>query len=294
MIYILIILFLIGILVFIDGILECKRFRVKKYTIKSEKINNEVRIVMFADLHNVFYDEKNSKLERTIRSLNPDIILLPGDMLVCRHEKIADGYKTLEFLNRISCIAPVYYSYGNHEKGISEPDDERFDVDEIRDFNIFWKDYTNKLSSNIHLMKNEQDIITINNSKLLIFGYDIPRAYYKRMTEAVLRDADIEYIDSNSSKDCYNIMLAHNPDFFDYYSKTGFDLVLSGHNHGGMLKIPFWRGFISPRLNIFPKYSYGLYDKSGTKMLLTGGLGIHTFKFRINNVPELVFIKLQK
>ena len=91
----------------------------------------------------------------------------------------------------------------------------------------------------------------------------------------------------------YNILVAHNPDYFGAYEKWGANLVLSGHNHGGLVRIPFIGGVISPRLHIFPKYTYGLYESSGTKMLLSNGLGSHSLKIRVNNIPEIVFIQIK-
>ena len=91
----------------------------------------------------------------------------------------------------------------------------------------------------------------------------------------------------------YNILIAHNPDYFKVYSEWGANLVLAGHNHGGLVKLPFLGGVLSPRLHLFPKYSYGLYKKGESKMILTGGLGSHSLKIRVNNVPELVFIELK-
>ena len=91
-------------------------------------------------------------------------------------------------------------------------------------------------------------------------------------------------------------MLAHNPDYFRSYCTLHPDLIVSGHNHGGMIRIPGLGGVISPRLHPFPKYDYGVYEStdSQTKMVVTAGCGMHSIHIRINNPPEMVVIDVNK
>ena len=85
-------------------------------------------------------------------------------------------------------------------------------------------------------------------------------------------------------------MLAHHPAYFDAYASWGADLTLSGHLHGGMIRLPFVGGLVSPQMRLFPKYDKGLYTKKGKKLIVSAGLANHTVNIRINNPPELVVI----
>ena len=92
--------------------------------------------------------------------------------------------------------------------------------------------------------------------------------------------------------DRYNILLAHNPMYFESYALWGADLTLSGHLHGGLLRLPVLGGVISPQMKLFPKYCCGLYEKYRRKLLVTAGLGSHSIAFRINNPAEIMLLEL--
>jgi len=91
----------------------------------------------------------------------------------------------------------------------------------------------------------------------------------------------------------FNVLLAHNPFSFDAYSEVGFDLVFSGHVHGGIIRIPGIGGLLSPQRKLFPKYSEGIYKKGDTQMIVSRGLGYGGIKFRIFNRPEIVVVTLK-
>jgi hypothetical protein len=87
--------------------------------------------------------------------------------------------------------------------------------------------------------------------------------------------------------------MAHNPEYFEEYVTWGADLIFSGHVHGGMVRLPFLGGAVSPMIHFFPKYDKGLFENSNRYMILSGGLGNHTYKFRVNNLPEIVSVTLE-
>ena len=93
-------------------------------------------------------------------------------------------------------------------------------------------------------------------------------------------------------QDAYAILLSHRPELFQTYVSTGVDLVLTGHAHGGQFRIPFIGGLIAPNQGLFPKYTSGLVQDKGTKMVISRGLGNSILPVRINNRPELVVVKL--
>ena len=92
----------------------------------------------------------------------------------------------------------------------------------------------------------------------------------------------------------YTVLLAHNPDFFPVYAEWGADLVLSGHVHGGMVRIPGWKGVVSPNIRFFPKYDGGKFEEGKSTMILSRGLGMHTIPVRLFNPGELIVIDFMK
>ena len=130
----------------------------------------------------------------------------------------------------------------------------------------------------------------LGNSQINILGLHLTDGYYKRFIKKPLDRSYLNQLLGEANEDEYNILIAHNPDYFDVYSDWGADLVLSGHNHGGLVRLPFVGGVISPRLRLFPKYDYGMFSDKHSTLILSNGLGAHSLKIRINNIPELVII----
>lgn len=130
-----------------------------------------------------------------------------------------------------------------------------------------------------------------SNCGIRLTGLDLPPAYYRKKKIASLGTCAMEDMVGVAPRQYFNVLLAHSPQYFDTYSEWGADLTLSGHFHGGIIRLPFIGGVVSPYLRLFPKYDKGIYqsDKGGGYMVLTAGLGTHTFP-RFNNPPELVLI----
>ena len=260
------------------------KLRIIDYNFTSKKINRPLRIVYFADLHNCRYGVDNTDLIRRIQGLNPDYILLAGDMVVGHPHQESENLKTAHMIITLSEIAPVYYAVGNHEKGI---------LDCVCGMEDGFRDSflsVLETSENVKLLRNHHEFLEADN--IDIYGLDLERAYYQRVIQKPLSNEHMLACLKTPDKERFNILLAHNPDYFESYAGWQADLVLSGHNHGGMIRLPMLGGLVSPRLRIFPKYDYGLYHKDKTDMILTGGAGSHSHNFRLNNPPEIVMIQL--
>ena len=145
---------------------------------------------------------------------------------------------------------------------------------------------------NIYFLDNKVIDITRNKSSIKIYGLHLTDGYYKRFIKQPLKIESINKLLNESQRDEFNILIAHNPDYFKEYSKWGADIVISGHNHGGLVNLPILGGVISPRLRIFPKYDSGLYYENDSVLVLSSGIGAHTLKIRVNNKPELIILKL--
>lgn len=266
--------------------MECKKFKTTKYELKDiNKVGfNGLKIVMLADMHNCWFDKDNHSIIASIKDYKPDIIVIAGDMIVCRAKHIKNNLKTAEFVNALADIAPVYYGYGNHEMGVSC---------QWKNVGNNWEEYVSLLNKKVHLMDNERVEITKDNQRFTLYGLNIKGMHYERIKVVPLNSDDVANYVGKADENSYNILIAHHPDYFKSYMEWGADLVLSGHNHGGLIKLPFLGGVISPRLHLFPKYTYGMYRHNKGKMILTNGLGAHSLKIRVNNVPEIVFINLK-
>ena len=103
----------------------------------------------------------------------------------------------------------------------------------------------------------------------------------------------IKELIGTADKDSFNVLLAHNPDYFPAYAQWGADLVLSGHVHGGMVRIPWWKGVVSPSIRLFPKYDGGKFEEGNSTMILSRGLGMHTIPVRLFNPAEIVVVELE-
>ena len=283
------ILILCMVIVLLESKRECSKFRITQYRFDTEKLpaGKELRIAMIADLHNSRFGGDNESVIKAISTQKPDIIILAGDMLVSRAGKDEDNLKTAEFVKRLSEIAEVYYGVGNHEKGV---------IERIHNVGDIWQKYSEKLYEDgcdrIHYMDNKVMAIGDNDESVMLYGLDLERDYYKRVIAKKLDRCNLANMLGEVNPDSYNILIAHNPDYFEKYAEWGADLILSGHNHGGLVRLPVLGGVISPRLRILPKYDYGVFEKGSSKMVLTNGIGAHSLKIRVNNVPEIVYINI--
>ncbi|MBQ8924121.1 MAG: metallophosphoesterase [Lachnospiraceae bacterium] len=296
MLKILLILLIIFICTIILIVLECIRennkFKIKEYMIKDKKIPQEFngyKIVMMSDLHCASYGTDNEKLIKAVKDISPDAIIFAGDMIIGSTKLTEDNLKTAELIKKLSKEADCYYGIGNHEKKLNADDEPHKKA---------WSAYINSIQSdiehcNIYILDNKKKEIVKNDRHINIYGLDIDVRYYDRLSG---KKPDVAYITEllgESEKNTYNMLIAHNPDYLDSYADWGADLTLSGHVHGGLVRLPLLGGVISPKLSLFPKYDYGLFHKNDKAMILSNGLGSHSIKLRINNVPEIVLIRLE-
>lgn len=280
MIKILMVVFLAGIFFVFWQKWELSKFKVTNYTIMSEKIGKTHRAVVIADLHGFTYGEKNQRLLQKIRSCNPEMILIPGDLMV---SKYSDTFLTaLEFLKELVKIAPVFYSFGNHETRLRNM--------QKKNHRAFQKYIEEVEKTGVKILNNE-GIFFSEAEKIKIIGLELPIDYYEKGKIVPMKKEALNELLPRPQKEEYNILLAHNPAYAEYYADWGADVTFCGHNHGGLIRIPGVGSLLSPQLTLFPKYDAGRFKKAGKEIIISRGLGTHTFHIRIFNRAELLNIQ---
>ena len=261
-------------LMLVKSSFECESFVVTRHTVRTDKdIKSPVKIVAFADLHNMVFGEGNADLLKAVEAEAPDMIILAGDMITLNEAE--NNLKTAATVEKLSQIAPVYYGIGNHE---------------MRYLNM--DKYMNIAGERVHFLRDEK--LEQPDTGLVLYGLDLDRSYYTRFYSKPLSAEELSSRLGFKESERFNILIAHNPEYFDAYAGWGADLIISGHIHGGLVRLPLLGGMISPRLKPFPKYDYGRYEKGRSVMLLTNGLGTHLIKLRVFNKPEIMSITLLK
>ena len=128
---------------------------------------------------------------------------------------------------------------------------------------------------------------------IAIYGTQIDKIYFRRFRVAPMQKDYLAQLLGHKDDGKFNILIAHNPDYFPQYAAWGADLVLAGHVHGGMVRIPGWKGIVSPAVRLFPKYDGGLFRIGKSTMLLSRGLGMHTIPIRLFNPGEVLVVDFE-
>ena len=271
---------------------ELHHFRVTHYTIESQKFkgfSRDLNLIFLSDLHNRVYGEKNEPLLQAIRNEKPDLILIGGDMLVGKEDASYDI--ALDFTSQLPEIAPVLYATGNHEQRMREKP-------EI--YQAAYADYRQQLKDRgVLFLENGSCRIEAGTVRLEISGVELPSASYKKLKKLPIQASDIaEYLHKDSvsvtEDSVYRILLAHNPAYMNAYKGWGADLILSGHLHGGVMRLPGIGGVITPQAFLFPKYSGEMTKEGEQTIIVSRGLGTHTINIRLFNQPEVVSICLKR
>ena len=259
------------------GHLSNYHFVTRSYDIITDGRTEDHRLVVIADLHDSHFGEGNKKLLDKIEEISPDVILIPGDLTI-KYDSLEKKRlkRMLDLLRELRKRYPVYYSPGNHEIRVEDYEAYKAELD------------------NIGIRYIENGDCDFPDPGIRIYGLDLPIEWYRENKSLDVSElCDFLNTNRNDHDDHYSILLAHDPSFFDTYSGWGADLTVSGHLHGGIMRLPFIGGVISPSFRLFPKYDGGVFDIAGKKMVVSRGMGTHTLRFRFFNPPELVVINLR-
>lgn len=269
------ILFVLAVMAF-----DCHRFVVRTYEIGSDKIRKERKIVLLTDLHSRSFGKKNERLKKAVERIDPDLVLCGGDLINASYGE--DAETGLDLLTFLGGKYPVFHVNGNHEMKIRR-------VPEA--FRFSYSDYREKAEkAGARFLENES--VLSEDADIRITGLELPLVYYDKKKKKKLSSDELLPMIKEPTKEHYEILLTHDPEHFEAYAAWGADLVLAGHVHGGLMRFPGNRGFISPKFRLFPKYSGGMYRIGESRMVLSCGLGFHTLPLRIFNPGELSVIRL--
>ena len=245
-----------------------KHLVITTYTYESEKLGADLdgyRIVQISDLHNATFGKENKKLLETIRSCSPDIIVITGDLVDSNHTNVE---RAVAFVKEAVKIAPVYYVTGNHEYWLDPSENEQM--------------MQGILAAGAYDLDDEAVCIEKGDSSFMLIGLDD-----QHLSDETLKNLLQE------QKNELSIVLAHEPQYLQNYANAEADLVLTGHAHGGQIRLPFVGGIVAPDQGFLPEYTSGKYNRADTEMIVSRGLGNSIIPVRLFNYPEVVCVELR-
>lgn len=231
-------------------------------------------IVHLSDLHGHEYGEGSRDLLDRVRAESPDLIVVTGDLI--------DQKSQLEMVpalaRGLSAIAPAYYVTGNHEWALGSGA-----VRELKDV---------LAQCGVTVLSNQYEILERGGSRLVLAGVDDPNGRADQTTPEELR-AQIEA----GAPGLFTLLLAHRNDHFGQYAAAGYHFVMSGHGHGGIVRLPFVGGLMGTNRQFFPPWTAGVYRLGNSTLFVSRGLGNNTVPFqgfRVFNRPEVAVVTLKR
>ena len=260
----------LAILVVLTLIALDERLILRTYTVVSPKLTAEVRLAVVTDFHS---SDNADDVVAMVTSCAPDAVLMVGDMF---DDDIANRptERTLSLMRQLSAQYPCYYVSGNHEAWTGE-------MDAL---------YQQTEEAGVTVLRMSSGVLTVRGQRIALCG--IPDPYEMVFsgapdTEEQLRQA-LEDVDSAD----FTVLLAHRPELLAKYAQFPLDLVVSGHAHGGQVRVPgVLNGLYAPNQGWFPKLAGGAYTQDGTTLIVSRGLAVRTRLPRIFNRPEVVLVR---
>lgn len=233
-------------------------------------------IAQVSDLHNAEFGGGNGELLTILEEVEPDLIAITGDLIDSRR---TDPAPALAFLEGAVELAPVCYVTGNHE---------------FRAYDAYQGLKSQMEELGVIVLENES--MVLEEVPLRVIGLDDPSfgvsSDPSATPEQILQGALTALAPQAGEEDLRTVLLAHRPEYVELYAQYGADLVLSGHAHGGQVRLPGAGGLYAPGQGFLPAYTSGLYQIGETSLVVSRGLGNSLFPLRVNNRPEVVLVKL--
>ena len=248
--------------------------KVTQYIVESASLPaafDSFTIAQISDLHNDSFGKNNKRLLNKLKKSTPDIIVITGD--------IADSSGTenaIAFVEQAVQIAPTYYVTGNHESW----------MENYKELELAIRD------KGATVLRNETVFLFRESQVIALTGIDDPQFFKTSIEPGQATDMESALIYLSDNTVPYQILLSHRPEKFDKYCENGYDLVFSGHAHGGQFRFPFIGGLYAPNQGLFPEYDAGTFTQNDTTMVVSRGLGNSVPIPRIGNRPEIVITQL--
>lgn len=271
----LVLVIIIGAAVSFYALYTKSHYKITFYQETSKKVNGNIRAAVISDIHVREYGEHNETLISDLRALKPDLILFLGDMVI----RDQDNYQpVLDLVSALTEIAPCYGVLGNHES-------ERIYYGNDKGLTAAFE------KAGLKLLRNAQEEIQIGKNTLQLIGVEGTSYGFEEY-------GGREFMDKTEiDPSAFSILMTHIPILFEpQLSGYDFDLGLAGHTHGGTVVLPFLGGLYSDEEGFFPKFTSGKYilDKQQTLIISAGLADSKLFPPRVNNLPELVVIDINR
>ncbi len=245
----------------------------------------DTELAFLSDLHGEDFGENGSALAETLLRDPPALVLAGGDMLTVKKGIPFDTHSLESILQALSGRIPVYYALGNHESRMREYPE---------DFPGWYGRFLSLTEKyGVILLDNASAYYEKDGQKLRISGVTLDRKYYKKGRTERMKVSDVDAA-IGPSGDCPEIVMMHSPMYGKTLSAWGADLVLSGHFHGGTVRLPFLGGVMTPQFQFFSSYAKGEKHFGRTTEIISGGLGTHSIRIRFMNKPEIIRIRLMR
>ena len=229
-------------------------------------------IVQLSDLHGAYFGEDNQELLSRVREAGPDYIFLTGDLLD-QYRKTPHSYAAA-LGGALADIAPTYFITGNHEWALPGVRELKRELEE----------------AGVAVLSNEYVLLERSGDRVLLAGIDDPNGFADQKTPEELAQEVRE-----AWGDGFWLLLAHRNNYFEkQYSLLGADLVISGHGHGGLIRLPFTDGLVSVERTLFPSFTAGFYEANGGEVFVSRGLGNSGPSFRLFNRPQVAVLTLER
>lgn len=260
----------LAILVALTLIALDERLILRTYTVASPKLTAEVRLAVVTDFH---LSDNADDVVAMVASCAPDAVLLVGDLFDDDTQN-RPTERTLSLMRQLSAQYPCYYVSGNHEAWTGE-------MDAL---------YQQTEEAGVTVLRMSSGVLTVRGQRIALCG--IPDPYEMVFSGAPDTEEQIRQAMENVDSADFTVLLAHRPELLAKYAQFPLDLVVSGHAHGGQVRIPgVLNGLYAPNQGWFPKLAGGAYTQDGTTLIVSRGLAVRTRLPRIFNRPEVVLVR---
>ena len=242
---------------------------VSRYEYRSPKVGaalDGATVLQISDLHNHQFGEGQGRLLAAVAGLEPDLVVVTGDMVDCHR---TDPAPALELVRGLVALAPVYYVTGNHEWVLSS---------QVRGELL-----TGLEEAGATVLEDRVTRVALGEGYLTLAG----------LSDGSLKGDALERLAADFPRGELTLLLAHEPQHLERYAATGADLVFSGHAHGGQVRLPLVGGLYAPGQGVLPELTEGIHTAEGTTLVVSRGLGNSTFPLRLFNRPEVVTVTLR-